>query len=79
MGSGTVGGGPGTNVGRAAIQVFGGIGFTWELDVHLYDKRLCSQALLGGSEGQHLETIARRTLDQGAASLNSVWMNPMWE
>jgi alkylation response protein AidB-like acyl-CoA dehydrogenase len=25
--------------GKAATQVFGGMGFTWEIDVHLYLKR----------------------------------------
>ncbi len=25
--------------GKAATQVFGGMGFTWEVDVHLYLKR----------------------------------------
>ncbi|MDT5171880.1 MAG: hypothetical protein QOD02_5245 [Mycobacterium sp.] len=38
-------------VGDAAIQVFGGIGYTWEHDAHLYLKRLLSwSAFLGGSD-----------------------------
>jgi len=50
-------------VGASAIQVFGGIGFTWEMDIHLYDKRICSQALLGGDAAHHLETLAASSLD----------------
>ena len=38
-------------VGDTAIQVFGGIGYTWEHDAHLYLKRLLSwQAFLGGPD-----------------------------
>ena len=38
-------------VGDTAIQVFGGIGYTWEHDAHLYLKRLLSwSAFLGGSD-----------------------------
>ena len=37
-------------VGDTAIQVFGGIGFTWEHDAHLYLKRLLGwSAFLGGT------------------------------
>ena len=50
-------------VGASAIQVFGGLGFTWEMDIHLFDKRLCSQALLGGDGACHLELLAIRVLD----------------
>jgi alkylation response protein AidB-like acyl-CoA dehydrogenase len=38
-------------VGDTAIQVFGGIGYTWEHDAHLYLKRLLGwSAFLGGSD-----------------------------
>jgi alkylation response protein AidB-like acyl-CoA dehydrogenase len=38
-------------VGDTAIQVFGGIGYTWEHDAHLYLKRLLSwSAFLGGAD-----------------------------
>jgi alkylation response protein AidB-like acyl-CoA dehydrogenase len=54
------------SVGDTAIQVFGGIGFTWEHDAHLYLKRLLSwSAFLGGPDryltelGAHL---AKRSL-----------------
>jgi alkylation response protein AidB-like acyl-CoA dehydrogenase len=44
-------------VGDAAIQVFGGIGYTWEHDAHLYLKRLLSwNAFLGGPD-RYLEQL----------------------
>jgi alkylation response protein AidB-like acyl-CoA dehydrogenase len=36
-------------IGETAIQVFGGIGFTWEHDVHLFYKRMLSAATLFGN------------------------------
>ena len=45
-------------VAANAIQVFGGIGFTWEHDIHLYYKRLLTLQLLGGSAADHLEELA---------------------
>jgi alkylation response protein AidB-like acyl-CoA dehydrogenase len=46
-----------TSVGDAAIQVFGGIGYTWEHDAHLYLKRLLSwNAFLGGPD-RYLEEL----------------------
>ncbi len=47
-------------VGDTAIQVFGGIGYTWEHDAHLYLKRLLSwSALLGRPDGYLTELGAR--------------------
>ncbi|GLE51183.1 acyl-CoA dehydrogenase family protein [Mycobacterium montefiorense] len=47
-------------VGDTAIQVFGGIGYTWEHDAHLYLKRLLSwSAFLGGPDGYLTELGAR--------------------
>jgi alkylation response protein AidB-like acyl-CoA dehydrogenase len=49
-------------VGDTAIQVFGGIGYTWEHDAHLYLKRLLSwSALLGGPDRYLTELGARLT------------------
>jgi alkylation response protein AidB-like acyl-CoA dehydrogenase len=43
----------------SAIQVLGGVGFTWEYDAHLYFKRArSSENLLGGSD-LHRERVAR--------------------
>jgi len=46
-------------VGADAIQVFGGIGFTWEHDAHLWYKRLLGLELsLGGASACHDELAA---------------------
>jgi alkylation response protein AidB-like acyl-CoA dehydrogenase len=42
-----------------ALQVFGGVGFTWEYDVHLYFKRARSSATLLGDVSWHRELVAR--------------------
>ena len=41
-----------------AIQVLGGIGFTWEHDVHFFLKRARCSAQLLGSAGRHRERVA---------------------
>jgi alkylation response protein AidB-like acyl-CoA dehydrogenase len=45
-------------LGGTAIQVFGGIGFTWEHDIHLFYKRLLTCASALGSAADHLENLA---------------------
>lgn len=45
-------------VGASAIQVFGGVGFTWEHDIHLYYKRLLTLQQYGGPPHAHLEELA---------------------
>lgn len=45
-------------VTETAIQVHGGIGFTWEHPAHLYFKRAKSGELLFGTPSEHLERIA---------------------
>jgi alkylation response protein AidB-like acyl-CoA dehydrogenase len=44
-------------VGDTAIQVFGGIGYTWEHDAHLYLKRLLSWSVFAGGADRYLEEI----------------------
>jgi alkylation response protein AidB-like acyl-CoA dehydrogenase len=44
-------------VGETAIQVFGGIGYTWEHDAHLYFKRLLSWSAFLGSPDRYLREI----------------------
>ena len=52
-------------VGDTAIQVFGGIGYTWEHDAHLYLKRLLSwSGLLGGSD-RYLTELGARLAKRG--------------
>lgn len=41
------------------FQVFGGIGFTWEHDQHLYMRRLTTDAALYGSPSWHRERLCR--------------------
>jgi alkylation response protein AidB-like acyl-CoA dehydrogenase len=43
-----------------AIQIHGGVGFTWELDCHLYFKRAKSSETLLGDATYHRERIAER-------------------
>jgi acyl-CoA dehydrogenase len=38
--------------------VFGGIGFTWEHDSHLYYKRLLTLQTAYGGAAEHLEELA---------------------
>ncbi len=45
------------SVGDTAIQVFGGIGFTWEHDAHLYLKRLLGWSAYLGAPDRHLEEV----------------------
>ena len=45
-------------VAANAIQVFGGIGFTWEHDIHLFYKRLLTLQLAGGTTSSHLAELA---------------------
>jgi alkylation response protein AidB-like acyl-CoA dehydrogenase len=43
---------------REAFQSFGGIGFTWEHDSHLFIKRAESSAALFGGASEHLLSVA---------------------
>ncbi len=44
--------------GRVATQVHGGMGFTWEVDVHLYLKRAWVLDTRFGSVDAHADTVA---------------------
>jgi acyl-CoA dehydrogenase len=50
-------------VGADAIQTHGGIGFTWEHDLHLYYKRLLTLQEIGGGSVTQLEELAGIVLD----------------
>jgi alkylation response protein AidB-like acyl-CoA dehydrogenase len=54
-----------------ALQVHGGIGFTWEHDLHLYLKRAVVDGLLLGSAAQHYRRVAELS-GLGAASAQPV-------
>ena len=47
-------------VGDTAIQVFGGIGYTWEHDAHLYLKRLLSWSEFRGGTDRYLTELGAR-------------------
>ncbi|TDG15130.1 acyl-CoA dehydrogenase [Seongchinamella unica] len=55
-------------VAGEALQLFGGVGFTWEYDVHLYFKRAKSSEHLLGDGSSHRERLAVTLLDQGRSS-----------
>jgi alkylation response protein AidB-like acyl-CoA dehydrogenase len=44
--------------GKTATQVHGGMGFTWEVDVHLYLKRAWVLDTVFGSVDEHADTVA---------------------
>ncbi len=50
------------NAGES-LQMHGGVGFTWEYDVHLYFKRAKASEHLLGNSSQHREQIAALLLD----------------
>lgn len=51
-------------VGNRGIQVQGGMGFTWENNVHLYYKRAKASELMFGDATYHRERIARAAIDK---------------
>ena len=50
-------------VGNLGIQVHGGIGFTWEHDLHLFYKRAKSNEILFGDATFHRDRIATMVID----------------
>jgi alkylation response protein AidB-like acyl-CoA dehydrogenase len=58
-------------VGNRGIQVHGGMGFTWENDVHLYYRRAKASETALGDATFHRERIARLTIDVGAEAAKS--------
>ena len=48
----------GWNVTSSALQVHGGIGFTWEHDLHWFLKRAKTDGVLYGSARDHRERVA---------------------
>src|SRR5262249_8988586 len=56
------------NVGNRGIQVQGGMGFTWENDLHLYYRRAKASETMLGDATFHRERIARLVIDGAAAN-----------
>jgi alkylation response protein AidB-like acyl-CoA dehydrogenase len=59
----------GWRVPNASIQVHGGIGFTWEHDLHFFLKRGRSNAALMGDAKWHRERVAAAVLERAAAAV----------
>jgi alkylation response protein AidB-like acyl-CoA dehydrogenase len=55
-------------VGNRGIQVHGGMGFTWENDIHLYYRRAKASETAFGDATFHRERIASLVLDAPAAA-----------
>lgn len=55
-------------VGNRGIQVHGGMGFTWENDLHLYYRRAKASETMLGDAAFHRERIAKLVIDNAQAS-----------
>ncbi|MGH9110733.1 MAG: acyl-CoA dehydrogenase family protein, partial [Acidimicrobiales bacterium] len=49
----------GPELAQECLQVHGGIGYTWEHDLHLLLRRIRSNALLFGEPSWHREQVCR--------------------
>jgi len=49
---------------KDGIQIHGGIGYTWEHDLHLYLRRATADEYLFGTTGWHLDRLAELLIDQ---------------
>jgi len=56
-------------VGNRGIQIHGGMGFTWENDLHLYYRRAKTSETAFGDSIFHRERIARLVIDGSAVSV----------
>ena len=52
---------------RETIQIFGGIGFTWENDLHLYLRRAKAAEVLFGGAAHHRAQVGRMVLNDSTA------------
>ena len=59
-------------VGNRGIQVHGGMGFTWENDLHLSHRRAKASETMLGDATFHRERLARLVIDGAAVSRQSV-------
>jgi alkylation response protein AidB-like acyl-CoA dehydrogenase len=58
-------------VGNRAIQVHGGMGFTWENDVHLYYRRAKASEIAFGDATWHRERLAKQVIDRQPVKLEN--------
>jgi alkylation response protein AidB-like acyl-CoA dehydrogenase len=61
----------GRTVGNRGIQIHGGMGFTWENDLHLYYRRAKASETAFGDATFHRERIASMVIDAGSVSAKS--------
>src|SRR5260370_40715217 len=59
------------NVGNHSIQVHGGMGFTWENDLHLYYRRAKASETMLGDATFHRERIAKLVIDGVSRDTNA--------
>ena len=59
-------------VGNLAVQVHGGIGFTWDENVHFYYKRSKASELMFGDATYHRERIANLVIDHATEPAKAV-------
>jgi len=62
----------GRTVGNRGIQIHGGMGFTWENDLHLYYRRAKASETAFGDAIFHRERLARLTIDTASVAGTSV-------
>jgi len=49
---------------KDGIQIHGGIGYTWEHDLHLFLRRATADEYLFGTTGWHLDRLAELLIDR---------------
>jgi alkylation response protein AidB-like acyl-CoA dehydrogenase len=59
-------------VGNRGIQIHGGMGFTWENDLHLYYRRAKASETAFGDATFHRERVASMAIDSGRVSAKSI-------
>src|SRR5436853_7759149 len=59
-------------VGNLTIQVHGGIGFTWDENIHFYYKRAKASELMFGDATYHRERIAHLVMDHASEPARAV-------
>ena len=55
-----------TELVQDCVQLHGGIGVTWEHDLHLYLRRVTVNRMVDGTPEEHLERVARCTFGEAA-------------
>ena len=56
---------------KDGIQIHGGIGYTWEHDLHLYLRRATADEYLLGTTGWHLDRLADLLIDHDRPAVAS--------